>query len=649
MAIVGDVFGLNAVYDRQVENVENNNFASWPEGASYGYIGAGRDVNGNITTVARIDFFNETISTPGNNFPAARPNLAAVSSDSYGYFGAGGPSSSGAGLSTIERLDFSNETLSSPGNDLPQGRIKLAATSSDSYGYFAGGEFFPPGRLATIDRIDFSNETTSAPGNNLPQARERFAAVSSDSYGYFGGGINSIGQGTGLVERIDFFNETISSPGNNFINALKYDWAAVSSDSYGYFGGGPGTFNLDIDRIDFINETTTGSSDSPGELSLARQSLAATSSNSYGYFVGGIKFPSPSNVTTIDRIDFSNETMSLPGNNLPGSGRYSAAGVSGGASILRGKGYKTYGYFAGGGSNPIGLTPFFSKIERIDFSSEVFSVLSNSLPQTIRGINAVSSNSYGYYCGGLLPPQTSKIDRIDYSNETLLTPGNDLSQRVAGTGTLSNSFYGYLGGGFSPSVPGRVCTIDRLDFSSETVSIPNNNLPQARSGLSATSSNSYGYFGGGGFTNPPAFPVPLGVTCAIDRLDFSNETVSTPGNNLSQSVIDFASLSNTSYGYFGGGRFNGPPDPLDDISSSVDRLDFSTETTSSLGTILPYQRMFLLAGTSSSFYGYFGGGYSTPFTLSNVNRLDFSNDTMSAQSNKLVNQTYDMGATSNSN
>jgi len=640
MAVVGDVFGLNAVYDRQVENVENNNFASWPEGASYGYIGAGRDVNGNITTVARIDFFNETISTPGNNFPAARPNLAAVSSDSYGYFGAGGPSSSGAGLSTIERLDFSNETLSSPGNDLPQGRIKLAATSSDSYGYFAGGEFFPPGRLATIDRIDFSNETTSAPGNNLPQVRERFAAVSSDSYGYFCGGINSIGQGTGLVERIDFTGETISSPGNNFY--ANYDWAAVSSDSYGYFGGGPGSFNVDIDRIDFINETTTGylGSDSPGELSSARSNIATASSNSYGYFVGGIAFPSPPIGSTIDRIDFSNETMSLPGNNLPGSGRYSAAGVSGGASTLRGKGYKTYGYFAGGGSNPIGLTPFFSKIERIDFSSEVFSVLSNSLPQTIRSINAVSSNSYGYYCGGLLPPQTSKINRIDYSNETLLTPGNDLSQRVAGTGTLSNSFYGYLGGGFSPSVPGRVCTIDRLDFSSETVSIPNNNLPQARSNLSATSSNSYGYFGGGYTTT---------TINTITRLDFTNETVSDPGNNLSQSVIDFASLSNTSYGYFGGGRFNGPPDPLDDISSSVDRLDFSTETTSSLGTILPYQRMFLLAGTSSSFYGYFAGGYSTPFTLSNVNRLDFSNDTMSAQSNKLVNQTYGMGATSNSN
>jgi len=32
------VFGLRKVYKKQVENVDNNNFASWPESATYGYI-----------------------------------------------------------------------------------------------------------------------------------------------------------------------------------------------------------------------------------------------------------------------------------------------------------------------------------------------------------------------------------------------------------------------------------------------------------------------------------------------------------------------------------------------------------------------------------------------------------------------------------
>ena len=38
--------------------------------------------------------------------------------------------------------------------------------------------------------------------------------------------------------------------------------------------------------------------------------------------------------------------------------------------------------------------------------------------------------------------------------------------------------------------------VDRLDFSNETTSGPGN-LPQARCGLAAVSSSSYGYFGGG--------------------------------------------------------------------------------------------------------------------------------------------------------
>ena len=79
-------------------------------------------------------------------------------------------------------------------------------------------------------------------------------------------------------------------------------------------------------------------------------------------------------------------------------------------------------------------------------------------------------------------------------------------------GTSSNS-YGYFGGGVF------ICTISRLDFSNETTSNPGKNLPTARYGLAATSSNLYGYFGGGYI---PHFST-------ITRLDFSNETVSDPG------------------------------------------------------------------------------------------------------------------------
>ena len=118
MPIIGDVFGLNSIYEKQVENIDNNNFESWPESATYGYFGGG-GIPSSVATIDRIDFSNETTSAPGNNLPVARANLAACSSSSYGYFSGG-----------MDRIDFSNETTSAPGYNLTQNRVAATATSN---------------------------------------------------------------------------------------------------------------------------------------------------------------------------------------------------------------------------------------------------------------------------------------------------------------------------------------------------------------------------------------------------------------------------------------------------------------------------------------------------------------------------------------
>ena len=122
MAVIGDTFGLNAVYNKQVENVDNNNFESWPESANYGYFGGGQAPTATpsiVTTIERLDFSNETTSLPGKNLLQARYNLAATSSNSYGYFGGGyAPSATPSIVTTIDRLDFSNETTSLPADNL---------------------------------------------------------------------------------------------------------------------------------------------------------------------------------------------------------------------------------------------------------------------------------------------------------------------------------------------------------------------------------------------------------------------------------------------------------------------------------------------------------------------------------------------------
>ena len=81
MPIIGDVFGLTSIYERQVENIDNNNFESWPESATYGYFVGGFSPPFTDTKkrVDRIDFSNETTSAPGENLSEARSPLAAVS------------------------------------------------------------------------------------------------------------------------------------------------------------------------------------------------------------------------------------------------------------------------------------------------------------------------------------------------------------------------------------------------------------------------------------------------------------------------------------------------------------------------------------------------------------------------------------------
>jgi hypothetical protein len=175
MPFVGDTFGLNSVYEKQVTNVESNNFASWPESGTYGYFGGGGNPT-RVSTITRLDFSNETVSAPGKNLPSVRDGAATVSSSSYGYFGGGSLPPS---INTISRLDFSSETVSNPGKNLLILRQSLSAISGSFNGYFAGGSN-PGGNVANLDRLNFSDETSTNIGS-LPTSRASSTGVSNSN------------------------------------------------------------------------------------------------------------------------------------------------------------------------------------------------------------------------------------------------------------------------------------------------------------------------------------------------------------------------------------------------------------------------------------------------------------------------------------
>ena len=162
-----------------------------------------------------------------------------------------------------------------------------------------------------------------------------------------------------------------------------------------------------------------------------------------------------------------------------------------------------------------------------------------------------------------------KINRLDFSSETLSSPTTTLND-YSGFAVVSNSIYSYFGGGYLSSVV--VSSFKRFDFSSETASsTPTINFSISKQKMGATSNNNYGYFGGGATAS--------NNISDINRLDFSNETVNDPGSNLATNRYWLAATSSTSYGYFGGG-YRALPPPVAGFFSTVLRLDFSSDTTS---------------------------------------------------------------------
>ena len=150
-------------------------------------------------------------------------------------------------------------------------------STSQTHGWFGGGQ--SPGTVyySVVDRIDFSNDTgTVNIRGPLTSQKSSLAATGNSNYGWFGGG--SPGP-LATVDRIDFSNDSPSALVRGPLSLERFSLAATGNSNYGWFGGGYNpsapTYKATVDRIDFSNDSVTASPRGP--LSLTRDSLAATS------------------------------------------------------------------------------------------------------------------------------------------------------------------------------------------------------------------------------------------------------------------------------------------------------------------------------------------------------------------------------------
>ena len=614
-----------------------------PQGTDFGYFGGGDGPSGNVSTIDRVDYSNDTAAaTPKGPLGAAERQAAATSSSFSGYFA----TSVNPRKSTIQRIDYSNDTVTAAAKGpLTSARRYQAGTGNSSFGYFGAGDG-PSADLTSVDRIDYTNDTaTASPKGPLTLARQLLAATGNQNFGYFGGGESPY---LSIVDRIDYTNDTATASPKGPLIVARLRHAATGNASFGYFSGGdPG--GTRVGRIDYSNDTATAVE--KGQLTAARVSLSATGNADFGYFGSGQSVPSLSGLKSIvDRIDYSNDTATASPKGPLSVGRQELAASSSRANGMPLKGPAVLevpvsfgnfsrtvpqvgfnnGYFSGG-FQPANSPSFpssveYSSVARIDYSNDTTTVPARGSLTDVRYSHAGTGNSnFGYHGGGgPYSPSTNdwktSIERIDYSNDTATASlKGQLSDGTNALAAVSSASHGYFAGGTSPTIS----TVQRIDYGNDTATaVAKGPLSLARFSLSSTGNQSFGYNIGGYL-----FPAPVYIRSTIDRIDYSNDTATaSPKGPLSVQRDKTGSTGNADFGYAAGG-YNVVPGGNNWVSL-IDRIDYSNDTaTASPKGPLSRTRGFGCATGDSSF-GYFGGGEgNNNENLSALDRLDYSNDT----------------------
>ena len=614
-----------------------------------GYFGGGHQTNSAnmFSTVDKIDYSSDTRTpTPALSLSSARYGSGATGSSTAGYFGGGGYPL----VATMDKITYSSDTRTlAPGANLNVVNYFLAATGNSTNGYFGGGDTGGP-TFSTMDKIQYSTDTRLAavPGAFLSLARAYLAATGNSTAGYFGGGFNHPSTNRTTMDKLTYSTDiTLALPATGALSAARNNLAATGNSTAGYFGGGPGLSTMD--KITYSSDTRAVLP-ATGALSSARYGLGASGNSTNGYFGGGREGGS---VSTMDKIDYATDTRlpAIPGANLSLARRYLAAS-SARANALPNTPYlspapsglpvrysdgvpgsppastptpSTYlgpvpasntAYFGGGSAGGA-----LSTVERIDFSSDTRLATPGVNLTTGRfGLTATGNSSFGYFGGGNTPGGArSTMDRITYStNNPALVPGASLSSARYGSRATGNSTNGYFGGGFP-----HVSTMDKIEYSTDTrlAAVPAANLSAARGYAGATSSSTAGYFGGG-LAGPAPFASNSKTT--MDKLIYSTDTTSqAPGASITSIKYGYGSAGNSTAGYFGGGILIGSPGGL----ITIDKLTYSTDTTSTIPASLSVGR-YSLTATGNSTAGYFAGGSTAGDFNSTMDKLTYSTDTL---------------------
>jgi hypothetical protein len=180
---------------------------------------------------------------------------------------------------------------------------------------------------------------------------------------------------------------------------------------------------------------------------------------------------------------------------------------------------------------------------------------------------------------------------------------------------------GWYGGGSGPTP---YSTVGRITFATDTVaSSTRGPLTVGAKGLTATGTLTNGWWGGGQTSDYQS-----AIIASVSRVTFATDTAtaSTRGS-LPERIRQLAATTDgTTYGWFGGGyTYPYSPSP----TSAVSRITYVTDTATSTYRGSLAGPVYLLAATGLSTHGYFAGGNGGGGG-SSVHRITYATDSSDA-------------------
>lgn len=275
-----------------------------------GYLAGGTVSSAVSSSIRKLNFQNERVSTISATLATARTNATGANSNIKGYCFGGSTTTGVSVTSQIDGLILTTDTAFDPATSLTVAAYVPSSVYSSEIAYINRGATVAnwAGSLV-VETFLFSNETISSSSNMPGTSLVARAGLNGQYKGFYvGGGVYDayIGgiAGSNEVVGVTFHTTGVyTNPAAGLATAM-YKPTGVSSIHCGYVAGGwLNAAGVSLDICGFYFSTETQNNIAYG-LAASRAAITGTYSNSTGYFMGG-----DTSSYVCEALDFHTETI----------------------------------------------------------------------------------------------------------------------------------------------------------------------------------------------------------------------------------------------------------------------------------------------------------------------------------------------------